>query len=108
MEEMNRPNEPGTTSTEDVMSQGQRVYDETRRAVGTAYDRSAHAIHETYDHALEYGRNNPGKALLIAFGIGVGFGVLLVGSGRRSRVSRYGEPIVNALSNMAREFIRGM
>ena len=42
----------------------------------------------------------------IAFGVGIGIGMLLLGSGKRSRMSRYGEPIVNALSNMALEFVR--
>jgi ElaB/YqjD/DUF883 family membrane-anchored ribosome-binding protein len=106
--EMNKPNGPGSPSAEDVMGRGSRAYEETKRTMGNAYERSARAIGETYDHALEYGRHNPGKAALIAFGIGVGVGMLLLGSGRRSRVSRYGEPIVNALSNMALEFIRGL
>ncbi len=104
--EMNRPNEPGSPSAQDVLNQGSRSYEETKRAMGHAYERSTRAIGETYDQALEYGRHNPGKAALIAFGIGIGVGMLLLGSGRRSRVSRYGEPIVNALSNMALEFVR--
>jgi len=100
--QMNRPNEP------EASGHGSRAYEETRHAMREAYERSAGAIGQSYDHALEYGRNHPGKAALIAFGIGVGVGVLLVSSGRRSRMSRYGEPIVNALSNMATEFIRGL
>ncbi len=106
--EMNKSNEPGSPSAQDIMNQGTRAYDETKRAMSHAYERSSRAIGETYDQALEYGRHNPGKAALIAFGIGVGVGMLLLGSGRRSRVSRYGEPVVNALSNMAMEFIRGL
>jgi len=106
--EMNRPNEPGTPSAQDVMNPGSPAYEETKKAMGSAYERSSRAIGETYGQALQYGRNNPGKAVLIAFGIGVGFGMLLLGSGRRSRISRYGEPVVNALSNMARDFIRRM
>ncbi len=104
--EMNRPDEPGSPSAQAMMNQGTRVYDETKRVMSHAYERSTRAIGETYDHALEYGRHNPGKAALIAFGIGVGVGMLLLGSGRRSRMRRYGEPVVNALSNMALEFVR--
>lgn len=103
----NRPNE-SEASTQDIFNQGSRTYEETKRTMHEAYERSAGAIGQTYDQALEYGRNNPGKAALIAFGIGVGVGMLLLTSGRRSRVSRYGEPLVNALSNMATEFIRGL
>lgn len=104
--EMNRPNEPGSPSAQDVLHQGTRAYDETRRAMSHAYERSSRALGETYEHALEYGRHNPGKAALISFGIGVGVGMMLLGSGRRSRMSRYGEPIVNALSNLALQFVR--
>src|SRR5512138_1033807 len=106
--EMNRPNEPGLRSAQDIMNQGQRAFDETKRAMGQAYDQSARALHQPYDQALDYGRQKPGKAVLISFGIGVGVGMLLVASTRRSRVSRYGDPVVNALSNMAMEFIRGL
>lgn len=107
MEEYNRPtSEPGSPSARDVMNQGSKSFDETKEAMRQAYERSARSIGHTYDQALEYGRHNPGKTVLIAFGIGVGIGMLLLGSGRRSRVSRYGEPIVSALSNIAMEFIR--
>ncbi len=109
MEEYNRPtSEQGSPSARDVVNQGQRTFDETKEAMRQAYERSARSIGHTYDQAVEYGRQNPGKAALIAFGIGVGVGMLLLGSGRRSRVSRYGEPIVNALSNMAMEFIKAL
>jgi len=106
--ETNKPNGPGSMSAQDILNQGSRVFDETKRAATRAYDRSAKKIGDTYDHALAFGRQNPGKAVIIAFGIGVGVGVFLLGSNRRSRVSRYGEPIVNALSDLAIEFIRGL
>ena len=106
--EMNKTNETGSASAQDGTSHGFRAFDGTKRAMSHAYDKSSRAIGETYDHALEYGRHNPGKTALIAFGVGVGVGMLLIGPGRRSRISRYGEPIVNALSNMALEFIKGL
>ena len=106
--EMHKPNESSAPSAQDIMNQGSRAYEETKRAVSHAYERSSKALSETYDQALEYGRHNPGKAVLIAFGVGVGIGILLLGSNRRSKVSRYGEPVVNALSNMALEFIRSL
>src|SRR5512142_2445833 len=108
--EMNRPNpnEPGSASAQDVLNRGSRAFEETKHAMSHAYERSSRAIGETYDNALQYGRQNPGKAALIAFGIGIGVGMLLLGSSRRSRMSRYGEPVVNALSNMAMEFIKSL
>jgi len=72
------------------------------------YDKSARAIGDTYGQAVAYGRKNPGKTAAIAFGIGVGLGMLLLGSKRRSRMRRYGEPVVNALSHMAKEFVRSL
>ena len=109
MEEHNRPtSEPGSSTARDAMNQSSRTFDETKEAMRQAYERSARSIGRTYDQAVEYSRHNPGKTALIAFGVGVGVGMLLLGSGRRSRVSRYGEPIVNALSNMAIEFIRAL
>ncbi len=107
--EMNRPaSEPDSPTARDTMDRGSASFDETKRAMRQAYDKSARAFGKTYDQALEYSRHNPGKTALIAFGIGVGVGMLLLGSGRRSRMSRYGEPIVNALSDMALEFIRSL
>jgi hypothetical protein len=55
---------------------------------------------------MTYGRENPGKLTLIAFGAGIG--VLLasgLGSGR-SRNSRFAEPIVTALSQVALQLFR--
>lgn len=108
MEEINKQNETGSPSARDILNQGSRAFDDTKRAMSHAYESSSRALGQTYDQAIEYGRHNPGKAALIAFGVGVGVGMLILGSGRRSRVSRYGEPIVNALSNMAMEFVRSL
>jgi hypothetical protein len=104
--EMNRPPEPEPPIAHEATNRGSEAFNSTKRPMSQAYDRSARALGDTYDHALAYGRQNPGKTALIAFGIGVGVGVFLLGSRRHSRVRRYGEPIVNVLSNVAREFIR--
>ena len=62
---------------------------------------------DTYDQAMVYGKENPGKLTLIAFGAGIGIGVLVAsGLGGRRRNSRFTEPIVNALSQVALEFFR--
>jgi ElaB/YqjD/DUF883 family membrane-anchored ribosome-binding protein len=106
--EMNRPAEPESQAGRDGMNQASAAFDHTKRTMSQAYDRSARAIGDTYNHAVAFGRQNPGKTTLIAFGVGVGVGMFLFGSRRRSRVRRYGEPVVNALSNMAMEFIRSL
>jgi ElaB protein len=83
------------------------VMDQTRQAVSNAYDKTTETLSNTYDQAVTYGRENPGTFALIAFGAGIGIGVLLAsGLGGRSRMSRIAEPIVGALSQVAIEFLR--
>jgi ElaB/YqjD/DUF883 family membrane-anchored ribosome-binding protein len=107
--EMNRPAEPESQAAYDGQSRGSAAFSRTKQTMQHAYDKSSRALGDTYDQALAFGRQNPGKATLIAFGIGVGVGMLLLSSPKRqSRVRRYGAPIVNALSNMAIEFIRNL
>ena len=91
----------------ELTSQVQGVYDQSVKAVSDAYDKSSEAIGKTYDQAMTYGRDNPGKLSLIAFGAGIGVGVLLA-SGFGSRRTNYGytEPIINALSQAALAFFR--
>lgn len=104
--EMNRPIEPESRAGGNGMSQDSAIFDHAKRSMSHAYDRSARVIGDGYSQALAFGRQNPGKTTLIAFGVGIGVGMFLLGSRRHSRVRRYGEPVVNALSNMAREFVR--
>jgi ElaB protein len=83
------------------------VMDQTRQAVTNAYEKTSETLSNTYDQAVTYGRENPGTFALIAFGAGIGIGVLLAsGLGGRSRMSRIAEPIVGALSQVAIEFLR--
>jgi len=108
--EMNRPAEPESQGAYDGTSRGSAAaFSRAKQTMQHAYDKSSRALGDTYNQALAFGRQNPGKATLIAFGIGVGVGMLLLSSPKRqSRVRRYGAPIVNALSNMAIEFIRNL
>ena len=91
----------------EVGSGVQNAYDQTVKAVSDAYEKTSEALTNTYDQTLTYGRENPGKLTLIAFGAGIGIGVLLAsGFGGRRSSNRYTEPIVNALSQVALEFFR--
>jgi ElaB/YqjD/DUF883 family membrane-anchored ribosome-binding protein len=83
--------------------------DQTKRAVTDAYDKTSEALTSTYNQTMDYGRENPGKLTLIAFGAGIGIGILLasgLGTGRTTRTSRIAEPVVGALSQIAMEFFR--
>ena len=91
----------------DVGSGVQTAYDQTVKAVSEAYDKTSEVLTNTYDQTMTYGRENPGKLTLIAFGAGIGIGVLLAsGLGGRRSNRRFTEPIVNALSQVALEFFR--
>jgi len=91
----------------EVTNQVQQAYDQTVKVVSDAYGKTSDAISKTYDQTMTYGRDNPGKLTLIAFGAGIGIGVLLAaGFGGRRSNTRYTEPIVNALSQVALEFFR--
>jgi hypothetical protein len=108
MEHGNGTSDPQSPSARGDMNKDSEFYEKSKMGGNHAFDRSESSFSETYGQALEYSRNNPGKATLIAFGIGIGVGLLLQGSARRSRASRYGEPIVDALSKIALEFVRTM
>jgi len=98
----------GSVTGDDVERTTESAYHETKHAMSEAYDRTSQALSGTYDQALTYVKENPGKTTLIAVGVGVGLGLLLASGSRRSRMRRFGEPIVNALSDIAMEVIRGL
>lgn len=92
----------------DVGSTVQTAYDQTTKAVSEAYDKTSEVLTNTYDQTMTYGRENPGKLTMIAFGAGIGIGLLLasnLGNGR-SRNRRMARPIVSALAEVASEFFR--
>ncbi len=110
---------PGTTHTESGMnrprqeqqrSEGRMASDfveQTRQSVSEAYDRTNRTLNDTYEKAMDYGRENPGSMTLIAFGAGIGVGILLASAySPRTRAGRIVPPVMNALSNLAQELIR--
>jgi len=100
--------EPGSASAtaQTMMERGAEVYGQAEQAVSDVYDKTAQTVSETYEQAKSYSTENPGKTILIALGIGVGLGFLLGASSHRSRTSRYAQPVVNALSDIAQEYFR--
>jgi ElaB/YqjD/DUF883 family membrane-anchored ribosome-binding protein len=90
-----------------VADRGAEAYGQAKQVVSEAYDRTSETLSNTYEQAINYGRENPGKFALIAFGAGIGIGILLSSTGSgRSRTNRIAEPVVNALSQVAMEFLR--
>ncbi|HST21098.1 MAG TPA: hypothetical protein VLR90_08275 [Blastocatellia bacterium] len=96
------------SATQRAKDTAQTAYDQTKQVVNDAYSKTSEVLSTTYDQTMTYGRENPGKLTLIAFGAGIGIGLLLAGTlgGGRSRTNRIAEPIVGALSQVAMEFFR--
>jgi ElaB/YqjD/DUF883 family membrane-anchored ribosome-binding protein len=97
-----------TGTTDDIKTRAEQAYDQTKQTMSEAYDKTADVFAGTYNQAMVYARENPGKTMLIAMGVGLGVGLVLAGTNRRSRLRRYGEPVVNAISDIALEVIRNL
>jgi len=93
---------------EQVEGRGAEMIDQAKQKVSQVYDQTNKSLNEQYEKAMDYGRENPGKTTLIAFGVGVGVGLLVAGgfSAPRSRRGRMVEPVMNALSTLAHDLFR--
>jgi len=78
---------------------------QARKKAGEVYNEVNRTVNDQYNRAVDYSRQNPGTTTLIAFGVGVGVGALLLRnvSGSRGRRQRVVQPVVNALSTLAYE-----
>jgi ElaB/YqjD/DUF883 family membrane-anchored ribosome-binding protein len=83
---------------------------QARETINQAYTRASRGMNETWDQAMDYSKDHPATATLIAFGAGVGVGLFLAGSlggfQSRSRTRRLVPPVMDAISEIAREFFR--
>lgn len=96
-----------TATAQNILDKGTEAYGKAEQAVGEAYDKTAQKVKETYEKAKSYSDENPGKTILVALGVGVGIGLLLsASSSHRSRTGRIAQPVINALSDIAREIFR--
>lgn len=90
----------------DFTKEATQVVDQAKQVATDAYNRASKTLNDGYSQAVDYGRENPGTTMLIAFGAGIGVGLLLAGgftSSRTSRTSRILPPIMNALTEIATE-----
>lgn len=94
-------------ATEEVKEEVKDVVGGAKQKLVDAYDRTATTLNDTYKKVAEYGKENPGKTTLIAFGVGVGVGLLLANAMTpRSRTRRIVPPVMNALSKIAVQLFR--
>jgi ElaB/YqjD/DUF883 family membrane-anchored ribosome-binding protein len=94
------------SSTENLRERGAEVYAKAEQAMSDAYDKTSEKVGETYDKAMIYSSENPGTTVLIAFGIGLGLGLLLGSSATHRSSNRFAQPVINALSGAASEIFR--
>ncbi|MBF0234834.1 MAG: hypothetical protein HQK65_17620 [Desulfamplus sp.] len=94
----------GSDTVQSTMERGSEFCGQAEQAVNEAYDKTSRKVNETYDIAKNYSKDNPGKTIFIALGIGVGLGFLMGAGSRHSRTGRFAEPVVNALSDIARAY----
>jgi ElaB/YqjD/DUF883 family membrane-anchored ribosome-binding protein len=102
--------EPGSgeSAYETAKQTAGEAYEKTSEAVGEAYEKTSKAVTGAYEQAVGYGRENPATMTLIAFGIGLGVGLLLASSARRPHYGyrSFAEPVVDAISGFARDYLR--
>ena len=80
----------------EVGNRASEVIEQTKQVASDAYDRT-----------ISYGKQNPGTLTLIAFGAGVGLGLLLAGGfSSRSRTGNLIDPAAGLLTTLAKEFFR--
>lgn len=92
-----------------ITAKGGEVVEQAKEVATDVYNRASKTVNKSVNQAMDYSRENPGTASLIAFGAGVGVGLLLAGSfagSSRSRTGRIVPPVMNALTEIATELFR--
>ena len=96
-----------TSAAQTIRDQGERAAEklgQAKQKVGEFYEQANKSMSQQYGKAVDYSRDNPGKTTLVAFGVGIGVGMLLLGNlGQRNRRGRIVEPVLNAMSTLAHE-----
>jgi len=101
--------EPGTFPSapfEGTPAEERQEYGRATQGFTEAYDRTARKVNSAYRQVTEYGEDHPGAMTLIAFGAGIGTGLLLASLGSRSRTERILNPILTAVADVAKEVLR--
>jgi ElaB/YqjD/DUF883 family membrane-anchored ribosome-binding protein len=103
---VNKDSSVADSMREHAEDRGAEILDQAKRKAHQYYDRANKSVSEQFDKAIDYGRENPGKTTLIAFGVGVGVGLLLangLSAPPRRRRHRFVGTVKNALSTFAQD-----
>jgi hypothetical protein len=85
------------------------IVDHAKQAVTDAYDTASKTVQHGYKQAVDYGRDNPMKTMLMVFGAGVGAGLLIANSAKsapRDRTSRIVPTVANAVADVVTQIFR--
>jgi ElaB/YqjD/DUF883 family membrane-anchored ribosome-binding protein len=86
------------------------VAGQARDTINQAYSRASRGMSDTWEQAMDFSKEHPGAATIVAFGAGVGLGLLIAGSfggfQSRNRTRRMVPPVMDAISMITREFLR--
>jgi hypothetical protein len=88
----------GDAGRYDRTGEAGRTVRQARERLSDAYGRTAETAERVYDRAIDFGRENPGTATLLALGAGIAVGLWL-GGGERS----YRDRIVPTLATRVAE-----
>lgn len=93
--------------TKDFANRSAEFYDQTKKTISGTYNKTTKTLDKTYGGVLKYGRQNPGKLLLVGLGGGFVIGLLLANRSRvRQKGSEYAESAMNSVSQIASKFLR--
>src|SRR5262245_26623755 len=63
-----------------ISDTGNEILEQAKQTATDVYQRASKSLNETYNQAVDYGRDHPGTTTLIALGAGIGIGILLSSS----------------------------
>src|SRR4029434_9800313 len=76
-ERADRMADEAARKAQDLKNRASEAVDSAKETSSEKYDRTKEALNRSYDRALDYGRQNPGTAILMGFGAGIGVGLIL-------------------------------
>jgi ElaB/YqjD/DUF883 family membrane-anchored ribosome-binding protein len=88
---------------QDLKDRASEAAASAKERAAETYDRTRDALNRSYDRALDYGRQNPGSAILMGFGAGIGVGLLLAGSAASRRRSGLLPSVATSLADIVYE-----